>query len=131
MERDFATPRPRPSAWEGIYHSLCPRCRMGKIFRTSIFRIFPKMNERCPVCGLKFEREQGYFLGAMYFSYALATVVISVFAVLVWAFLRWDLPECVGAGFLLFIPSASVLTFFSRVLWIYMDQSIDPDQSRN
>ena len=87
------------------------------------------MNERCPDCGLKFEREQGYFLGAMYFSYFIATVAISLLAVLVWAVLRWDLPESVGAGFLLFLPAASVVTFFSRVLWIYMDQSIDPDWS--
>jgi hypothetical protein len=35
----------------------------------------------------------------------------------------------VGAGFLLFLPAASVVTFFSRVLWIYLDQSIDPDWS--
>jgi hypothetical protein len=32
-------------------------------------------------------------------------------------------------GFLLFLPAASVVTFFSRVLWIYLDQSIDPDWS--
>ena len=115
------------SAWAGIYHQLCPRCRTGKIFRTSIFRIFPKMHERCPVCELKFEREQGYFLGAMYFSYAIGSVAISLLALLVWALLRWDLPESVAAGFLLFLPAGSVVTFFSRVLWIYFDQFIDPD----
>ena len=115
------------SAWAGIYRQLCPRCRTGRIFSTSICRVFPRMNERCPVCGLKFEREQGYFLGAMYFSYAFGTVAIALLALLVWLFLHWDLPECVGAGFLLFLPAAPVLTFFSRVLWIYFDQSIDPD----
>ena len=87
------------------------------------------MNERCPVCGLKFEREEGYFLGAMYFSYFIATICISLLAVLVWAVLHWDLPKSVGAAFLLFIPVASVVTFFSRVLWIYLDQAIDPDWS--
>ena len=127
MEGLHTDARPRPSAWAGIYHQLCPRCRAGRIFRTSIFRIFPQMHERCPACGLKFEREQGYFVGAMYFSYFLATIAISLLAVLVWAVLRWDLPASVGAGFLLFLPAASVVTFFSRVLWIYLDQSIDPD----
>ena len=129
MERVPIDARPRPSAWAGIYHQLCPRCRTGRIFCTSIFRIFPRMNERCPDCGLKFEREQGYFLGAMYFSYFIATVIIVLLAVLAWAVLRWDLPESVGVGFLLFLPAASVVTFFSRVLWIYLDQSIDPDWS--
>ena len=119
--------RQRMSAWAGIYHQLCPRCRTGRIYSTSIFRIFPRMNERCPDCGLKFEREQGYFLGAMYFSYAIGSVAISLLALIVWAVLRWDLPESVAAGFLLFLPAGSVVTFFSRVLWIYFDQSIDPD----
>lgn len=117
------------SAWAGIRRHLCPRCRKGKIFSTSIFRLFTRMFERCPVCGLKFEREQGYFLGAMYFSYAIGTVAISLLALLVWAVLSWDLPECVGTGFLLFLPAAPVVTFFSRTLWIYFDQSIDPDWS--
>jgi uncharacterized protein (DUF983 family) len=129
METSSIDTRHRPSAWAGIYHQLCPRCRTGRIFSTSIFRIFPKMHERCPVCGLKFEREQGYFLGAMYFSYAIGCVAISLLALLVWMVLGWDLPGCVAAGFLLFLPAASVVTFFSRVLWIYLDQSLDPDWS--
>ena len=115
------------SAWAGVFHQLCPRCRTGRIFATSIFRIFPRLHERCPSCGLKFEREQGYFLGAMYFSYAIGVAAISILSLIVWAILNWDLPESVGTGFLLFLPAAPVVTFFSRVLWIYFDQSIDPD----
>ena len=38
------------------------------------------MHERCPVCDLKFEREAGYFLGAMYVSYGLALVIIALIA---------------------------------------------------
>ena len=34
------------------------------------------MNDPCPTCGSLFQREEGYFLGAMYFSYALATAVL-------------------------------------------------------
>lgn len=117
------------SLWAGISHQLCPRCRTGRIFSTSIFRLFPRMHDRCPSCGLKFEREQGYFLGAMYFSYGIGAVAISLLALIVWSFFGWDLPACVLAGFLLFLPAAPVLTFFSRVLWIYFDQSIDPDWS--
>src|SRR5208283_4896069 len=114
--------RENVSTWAGILHQLCPRCRAGRIFSTSIFRIFPRMHERCPVCGLKFEREQGYFVGAMYFSYAIGIAAISLLAFIVWALLSWDLPESVGTGFLLFLPAVPVVTFFSRVLWIYFDQ---------
>jgi uncharacterized protein (DUF983 family) len=127
MEGFSLEARENVSVWTGIVQHLCPRCRAGRIFSTSIFRIFPRMNPRCPACGLKFEREQGYFLGAMYFSYAIGIVAISLLALIVWALLGWDLPESVGTGFLLFLPAAPVVTFFSRVLWIYFDQSIDPD----
>ena len=118
-----------PSAWHGILRQLCPRCRLGKIFRSSIFRGFAALNERCPVCGLKFEREQGYFLGAMYISYGLAIILISLLAAILWLITRWSLERIFIGGFLLFLPTVPAVGLFSRVLWIYLDQSIDPDES--
>jgi hypothetical protein len=85
------------------------------------------MYERCPVCGLKFEREQGYFLGAMYISYGLALVTIAVIALLLWAFTSGGLQRIVIWAVLLFLPLAPAVTFFSRVLWIYFDRAIDPE----
>ena len=119
--------RANVSAARGIFGQLCPRCHTGRIFRSSIFRGFPKMHECCPVCGLKFEREEGYFLGAMYISYGLALIAITVVAVLLWAFTRWSIEKTVVRSVLLFVPLAPTLTLFSRVLWIYLDRSIDPE----
>ncbi|MGQ4809313.1 hypothetical protein NKDENANG_02729 [Candidatus Entotheonellaceae bacterium PAL068K] len=34
------------------------------------------MHKRCASCGLQFEREQGYFLGAMYVNYAFTVAVV-------------------------------------------------------
>src|SRR5260370_5966304 len=67
-----------------IFRQRCHRRRVGNIFRYSIFRGFPKMHERCPVCDLKFDREPGYFLGAMYISYGLGIVIVAVIAGPVW-----------------------------------------------
>jgi uncharacterized protein (DUF983 family) len=111
----------------GVLRQLCPRCRSGKIFQKSILRGLPKLEERCRVCGLKFEREEGYFLGAMYISYALALITITLLTSLVWA---WDhrLFRDIAWAVILFVPLAPVLTMFSRVLWIYLDQAIDPER---
>ena len=87
------------------------------------------MYERCPVCGLKFEREQGYFLGAMYISYGLALVTITIIALLLWLGLKWSLQKTVVWAIVLFVPFAPLLTFFSRVLWIYLDQAVDPEKT--
>lgn len=117
----------RSSAITGIVHQLCPRCRLGKIFRSSIF-LFPKMHERCPVCGLKFEREQGYFLGAMYISYGLALAIIVLFTIIVWAITRGSIVKDVIWAIILFVPFAPSVTLLARILWIYFDQAVDPDR---
>ena len=85
------------------------------------------MLEHCPNCGLKFEREQGYFLGAMYISYGLALITIVVLALLLWASTSWSLQKITVWAILLFLPLAPTLTLFSRVLWIYLDRTIDPE----
>jgi len=110
-----------------ILRQRCPRCRSGRIFRYSVFRGFPKMCERCTVCGLKFEREEGYFLGAMYVSYGLALVIIALIAVALWALTGWWITKVAVWAVVLFLPLAVPITLLSRVLWIYLDQSIDPE----
>jgi uncharacterized protein (DUF983 family) len=112
----------------GILHQLCPRCGVGRLFRGSLWRGIPRMNERCPVCDLKYEREQGYFLGAMYISYALGVVVICLFAGTLWLLTRWSLEKAVLWGVFLFLPFAPSITLFSRVLWIYLDRAADPER---
>jgi len=119
----------KPSTVLDILHQRCPRCRSGRIFRCSIFRGFPKMHERCPVCGLKFEREQGYFLGAMYISYGVALVMITALAALLWSTTPWPITKVTVWAIVLFMPLALPTTLMARVLWIYLDQAVDPDKS--
>jgi uncharacterized protein (DUF983 family) len=57
-----------------LVRARCPRCRQGRMFRGSL-----TMNDPCPVCGLIFQREEGYFLGAMYCSYVLASGLLGIF----------------------------------------------------
>jgi hypothetical protein len=85
------------------------------------------MFELCPECGLKFEREPGYFLGAMYIGYGLALIAITAFSFLLWTLFHWSFQRVVVGGVLLFLPFAPYLTVMARVLFIYMDQAIDPD----
>jgi len=88
------------------------------------------MHERCPVCDLKFEREPGYFLGAMYISYAIALFVIVVLGLILWLLVHRALSQATLWAILLFLPMAPAITLLSRVLWMYMDRAIDPEQPR-
>jgi uncharacterized protein (DUF983 family) len=112
-----------------ILRHRCPRCRVGKIFQRSIFLGFPKMQERCSVCHLRYEREPGYFLGAMYISYALALPVVACITGVLWAVTGWWITKATVWAVLLFLPLVPAITFLARVLWIYLDQTFDPDRS--
>ncbi len=60
------------SGWKGLTTAKCPRCRVGNVFTGNTYSIKgQKMNEHCPNCDFKFEREPGYFYVAMFASYAL------------------------------------------------------------
>jgi len=117
------------SALNAMLRQRCPRCRTGRIFRKSILIGFAQMNSSCPVCGLRFEREPGYFLGAMYISYGLGVLTIAALSFLVWLVARWSVMRATVAGVVLFLPLIPALTLFSRTLWIYLDQAFDPDLS--
>ena len=59
---------------KGIVLERCPYCNKGHIFKKGKRVPFqlPDMKELCDECGELLDREPGYFLGAMYVSYALA-----------------------------------------------------------
>lgn len=59
------------SYWQGIAQQRCPHCREGKLFKYPPYSLkFTQMYKECPHCGIPYEREPGFFYGAMYVSYA-------------------------------------------------------------
>jgi len=85
------------------------------------------MHPSCPVCGLRFEREQGYFTGAMYVSYMLAAPVVALCATLVYLLAPGlSFEATMGVAALLFLPFVPLIFRYSRILWIHLDQAVDP-----
>lgn len=101
----------------------CPNCKKGKIFMNGgniLLLNIPKMNERCPECNYKFERETGFFFGAMFVSYALAAAQMITSLVIFWYFIDLS-PLRVFAiiGVIAFL--LSTINFkLSRSIWIYL-----------
>jgi uncharacterized protein (DUF983 family) len=63
------------------FANKCPRCHAARVFESNNaynFKNGLKMYKHCASCGLKYEREVGYFYGAMYISYAVQTIIVSV-----------------------------------------------------
>lgn len=83
------------------------------------------MYDACPACGLVYTRDYGYFVGAMYASYAfglLSTAYwIPMLVMGVSPFLVVGVP-------LVHLVLQMPLTFrYSRVAWLHIDHGFDPD----
>jgi uncharacterized protein (DUF983 family) len=102
----------------------CPYCGHPGIF-TNYFAL----RERCPTCWVRFEREEGYFLGgyalnlilAEFLGIGLALVIILGTAARAWNLL-WQ--EALAIALAILFP---VLFFpYSRGLWMALDLTFHP-----
>ena len=84
------------------------------------------MNAACPGCGLVFEREPGYFLGAMYVSYTFGVLVSLPVALVLLLLFHIAWPIVVIFALLEILLSMVVSFRLSRVVWLYIDQVLDP-----
>jgi uncharacterized protein (DUF983 family) len=86
------------------------------------------MRSRCPRCGFRFEREEGYFLGAMLLSVIVAELLFVVGFVialrLTWPSPPWTMLTFVSALAVVLFPLA--LYPFSRAIWLALDLYVQP-----
>jgi uncharacterized protein (DUF983 family) len=101
----------------------CPRCLEGKVWRG-----FLSMNVSCPVCGLVFEREPGYFTGAMVVSYGLAVPVLGAIVIGLMTLGGLDAVPALLVGDTLYLILVPFIFRYSRVLWLHFDWLVDPDR---
>jgi len=96
----------------------CARCGSGGLFR----RWF-SMVERCPRCGLRFEREEGHWVGAMIVNFAVTMLAfVSVLAaglLLTWPDVPWTGLTVVAVVIVVAVPI--VLYPWSKTIWVAID----------
>jgi uncharacterized protein (DUF983 family) len=100
----------------------CPRCGRGPLFRGWF-----TMNVLCAVCDLRFERAQGYWVGAIYVNYGATALLAVGGALALWVFAG------VGAAGQLAFAVPVVLLFplgffrYSRSLWLGLEYGVNPE----
>ena len=118
------------SIFTSVLKIKCPKCHEGDMFcNKNIYQYkgFFDMPDNCPKCNQDFQLEAGFYLGAMFASYAL-TVALNV-AVFV-AFLVFDayslVPFLVSAAIVLIITGPYIIKV-SRSIWIALSINYDPN----
>ncbi len=114
-----------------IATNTCPKCNVGDFFKTKNpydLKNFDKTNSHCAICGESFLREPGFYIGAMYISYALTvamTVTAFVGFVLIFDFEIEYVLAVLILAILLLLP---VLFRTARIIWINIFVKYSPEK---
>ncbi len=106
-----------------LMQNKCPKCHQGQVFSTkNLFSFRPaRMQEECLHCRQNFSKEPGFYWGAMYVSYGLATLEMALAYVLlisigIDAFDFLNLAVCIGLVLVLFPFNFRM----ARLIWLYL-----------
>ncbi len=99
----------------------CPVCGQGKIF-AGVFKTYPE----CPVCHFVYEREPGYYTGAMAVNLVVTELILAAIAVPVAASQAVSIPVMAAMGVTL--PVLFPLLFYrpTKSLWMSIDHFLHP-----
>ena len=103
----------------------CPECGLGGLYR-SPFRMHPQ----CRYCDLIYEREQGYFIGAIYVN-VIATESLLLGTLLIYGLVTGQINQTI-LTVLIVLALILPLFFFhhSRSLWLAIDHILTPREKR-
>ncbi len=103
-----------------ILRQRCPVCLQGRVFRS-----LWGMNKVCPRCGVRFERETGFFLNSMFVAYVIGFLIALPTALFLSlrGYSAWIFLIVVTLELGLLWP---LIFRYSRVIWMHADQLMDP-----
>ncbi len=104
----------------------CPRCHQGAVFKPLFGRGALSMNRRCAECGLDFEPESGYYLGAIYVSYGIAVLTVLPFAVALIFVAGASLAVTMALTAMVTVLGMVLMFRISRIVWLHVDWALAP-----
>ncbi len=116
-----------------IFAFKCPKCHEGRVFQNSnpfALRDLFKMDERCSVCGHKFEPEPGYWFGAMYVSYGLNIALWVTLFVAIYTLTSISLELFLGIGIVTNLALVPYFFRLARSIWMNFFVKYDPEAGR-
>src|SRR5260370_30667463 len=87
-----------------------------------------RMNPTCPVCGHRFEREQGFFQGAMYVSWVMGVTYLAGLGVLAQLLLvpRIGIVPAVACVVAVHVLCVPMVFRYSRGVWAHLHGRTKP-----
>lgn len=121
---------------EIIYSTVgnkCARCHKGKVFENNNPYSFMNgltMKDSCSECHLKYEREPGFFFGAMYVSYALMSGIFIVWFLADLLWIHMDAITLAIAVVLTMLVLFPIVYRTARIVWLNFFVRFDKNYSK-
>ncbi len=121
------SPNPAPPGWPTLLwrgaRRRCPACGTGGLFTRWV-----RMVERCPGCGMRFEREEGFFLGVYFMNITLTQVVLMAYVAIAFVLTLPDAPmAAILAGAAAIAVGVPVVAYPAcRTLWTAVHLGMQP-----
>ncbi len=101
----------------------CPRCRKGHLFvrkNPYAFRDSLKMPDFCPNCRQDFKIEPGFYIGALWTSFPIVILIMTVLSVLLLVVLGMALEWFFVAITITLLALQPVIIRLGRSIWIHI-----------
>lgn len=106
----------------------CARCHEGPLWRSPLYKLkLYDMHEHCPVCGLKYEREVGFWYGAMYMAYTFSSGALLIVMLVTMLVLKWELPSIFIAIGITSLIGFTYNARLARSTWLNMWTAYNPN----
>jgi len=99
----------------------CPECGLGPLYKS-----FFQMHESCRFCDLRFLREQGYFVGAIYLNVIATELFIFITYLILAIALRGVDQIAYGVLFAEALVLPVLFNRHARSFWLCLDYLLDP-----
>ncbi|MBS1581158.1 MAG: DUF983 domain-containing protein [Bacteroidetes bacterium] len=113
----------KPSLLGSILHMRCPYCRKGRFYVSHPYDLKRAGDnlEECPVCHRAYSVEYGFYMGAMYVSYALSVAVgLGAYLLTRWLFpsvtMGWQIVIVGGVT----LAVAPLMYAYSKIIYGYI-----------
>ena len=123
---------PEKSALQAAIEAKCPRCRKGDLFAYPAYHLtkFDKTHTLCPHCNFRFEVEPGFFIGAMYISYAMVVGLMLTIGL----FFFYALGNPPSWVYIVAFPTLTILFLplifrYSRVIYLHVFGGVDYERN--
>lgn len=99
----------------------CSYCLQGPVFRKP-FLMYPTCNQ----CGIRYERERGYFMMSVFVGYVMGFFIVLPLLLLLYLTVQPTLEGYLVATAVILVLAIPFIFHYARVIWLHLDELMDP-----